>query len=318
MQLIKYIFVLNFLFGTHYYIGDTMSIEDQNKEFDICYGHYPNETFKFSDFNGNLNGGNYKVIMVRMNAVWWGPCYSSIEVFDEIIVEWQDHPNVGFVNEVNDFNQPYSCEQWGDAGIEGIPFILNGDASYSYPVSTAPVFDMLNYCGGYTSYAFLDHTMTVRYKDSAFSLFGANSIIESLLEEYYLSDPSGDMDNDGFPNESDNCVEISNPYQEDLDGDGFGDLCDECNTFLGNINNDTIIDILDVVGLVNVVLSQNIFDFSMCEFDNADTNFDGIINILDIINVINYILGDREYNRQCEINLEWLIKPYFLGEGEQI
>ncbi|SVC84524.1 uncharacterized protein METZ01_LOCUS337378 [marine metagenome] len=163
---------------------------------------------------------------------------------------------------------------------------------------------MLNYCDGYTSYAFLDHTMTVRYKDSAYGLFGANSIIESLLEAYYLGDPSGDMDSDGFPNESDNCVEISNPYQEDLDGDGFGDLCDECNTFLGNINNDTIIDILDVVGLVNVVLSENIFDFSMCQLDNADANFDGVINILDIINVINYILGDREYNSQCEINLE--------------
>ena len=42
----------------------------------------------------------------------------------------------------------------------------------------------------------------------------------------------------------------------------------------------------------------------MCQLDNADTNFDGVINILDIINVINYILGDREYNSQCEINLE--------------
>ena len=62
MKLIQYIIILNFLFGTHYYIGDSMSIEDQNKEFDICYGYYPNETFKFADFNGNLNGGNYNAI----------------------------------------------------------------------------------------------------------------------------------------------------------------------------------------------------------------------------------------------------------------
>ena len=51
MKLIKYIIVLNFLFGTHYYIGDSMSIEDQNKEFNICYGDYPNETFKFADWS---------------------------------------------------------------------------------------------------------------------------------------------------------------------------------------------------------------------------------------------------------------------------
>ena len=51
-------------------ISQPLSVLEKNKEFDICYGYYPNETFKFSDFNGNLNGGNYKVIMVRMNAVW--------------------------------------------------------------------------------------------------------------------------------------------------------------------------------------------------------------------------------------------------------
>ena len=47
-----------------------MNIDDQNTQFDICYGNYPYDTFKFSDLNGNLNGGNFKVILVRMNAVW--------------------------------------------------------------------------------------------------------------------------------------------------------------------------------------------------------------------------------------------------------
>ncbi|MBT8223320.1 MAG: thrombospondin type 3 repeat-containing protein, partial [Eudoraea sp.] len=36
-----------------------------------------------------------------------------------------------------------------------------------------------------------------------------------------------DTDNDGIPDDQDNCPSMSNPNQEDLDNDGMGDLCDE-------------------------------------------------------------------------------------------
>ena len=35
-----------------------------------------------------------------------------------------------------------------------------------------------------------------------------------------------DTDADGVPNTADNCTGVSNPVQEDLDGDGLGDVCD--------------------------------------------------------------------------------------------
>ena len=47
-----------------------MSIEDQNQPFEICYGDYPNPEFRFVDLNGEINGGNYKITIVRMNASW--------------------------------------------------------------------------------------------------------------------------------------------------------------------------------------------------------------------------------------------------------
>ena len=55
---------------TNYDIGDTMSLEDQMVEHDVCYGEYPSDFFRFVDVNGAENGGDYKVTMVRMNASW--------------------------------------------------------------------------------------------------------------------------------------------------------------------------------------------------------------------------------------------------------
>ncbi len=37
-----------------------------------------------------------------------------------------------------------------------------------------------------------------------------------------------DSDQDGIANEKDNCPNNYNPKQEDIDGDGFGDVCDPC------------------------------------------------------------------------------------------
>ena len=53
-----------------YEIGDTMSEEDQNIEYDICYGDYPEEVFKFADINGTINGGDYKIAIIGLSATW--------------------------------------------------------------------------------------------------------------------------------------------------------------------------------------------------------------------------------------------------------
>jgi len=56
-----------------YSIGDTLSIYDQNLSFEVCHGENPTiegEIFKFSDLNGDLNGGDYNIILISMNATW--------------------------------------------------------------------------------------------------------------------------------------------------------------------------------------------------------------------------------------------------------
>ena len=64
---------------------------------------------------------------------------------------------------------------------------------------------------------------------------------------------------------------------------GDGSSCQQ----LGDINADDSVDILDVVILVNYILSGD-----NSEPDGADINQDGILNILDVVALISIILGN--------------------------
>jgi hypothetical protein len=57
------------------------------------------------------------------------------------------------------------------------------------------------------------------------------------------------------------------------------------NGIAGDINGDGILNILDIVSLVNLVLSNN-YEAS------GDINGDGLLNILDIVSLVNLILGN--------------------------
>ena len=55
----------------------------------------------------------------------------------------------------------------------------------------------------------------------------------------------------------------------------------------GDVNQDTVINILDIVQLVNIILDENGDNFNI---DAGDLNNDDIINVLDIILIVNIIL----------------------------
>jgi len=54
----------------------------------------------------------------------------------------------------------------------------------------------------------------------------------------------------------------------------------------GDLNGDDSVDILDVVMLVNYILSGD-----TSELDGADINNDGDVNVLDVVALVNIILG---------------------------
>ena len=73
LKFYHFIFII-ISFSFAYEVGETISMAHQNMEFDICYAPEldPNNdgVFNFSEYNGDLNGGQYYVIFLEMMATW--------------------------------------------------------------------------------------------------------------------------------------------------------------------------------------------------------------------------------------------------------
>ena len=172
---------------------------------------------------------------------------------------------VVFIMGLQDLNQPYSCEQWGNQGVSGAPVIIEHDGT------------MFNWFhdswNAFPTYVLIDHTMTVRAKPWTYNsnsntnpCDGSNNTVNGWS--------GGDTD-DFLQQLVDEC----------------GDLCINggCTTAAGDLNEDEILNIQDIITLVNVILGSTILEG--CALEAADMNTDGIINIQDLISLVNAILG---------------------------
>jgi hypothetical protein len=110
---------------------------------------------------------------------------------------------------------------------------------------------------------------------------------------------TADTDGDGWDDVNDNCPLVFNPLQDDSDGDGLGDLCDGA----VDTDGDTILDDVDNCPLVS-------------NLDQLDSDGDGLGDACDsdtpvtkpIIHIDDNTLGASVYKGQSVGNLQFTIE----------
>ena len=58
---------------------------------------------------------------------------------------------------------------------------------------------------------------------------------------------------------------------------------------MGDLNQDSLINILDIVQIVNIILGSSPSNYQLL---TGDINNDGLINVIDIVNIVNIILSE--------------------------
>ena len=272
------LFLLLFGICFSYEIGDRVSIEDQQKQYDICgSGNNGDQDYvSLADYNGQ-DGSNLAVSMIVMSASWCGPCVSFAQTtMADVESFYHDHPNVRIFTNLDDIGEPYSCTQWGNFGTPATLVTDDGPGT--------SLFGKFNTGNAFPSVVFIDHTMTVRYKQSAGPSLGLiNSIINDMLDDLYSAllisanfthDFNNDIDDDGFINPGDSF---------DLTINIFNKSYQPNNTAL-----DVNVELVSDEGII--ITSQNLGDIGDISAQN-EFQIEATIEISNDIEIKDYLLN---------------------------
>ena len=195
-------------------------------------------------------------------------------MMDELLEGINENEHLKFIvsldnNEINPML--YNCTEWGDLYSEygdfgNDPMILNGDEDLDgdgYPDNY--IWNTLSPATTYSAYAFIDHNMVVRYMFDTPNLYDfQNNYIPNLLDGIY------------------GCTDENASNYDDSAGIDDGS-CEYSIT--GDLNSDGQVNILDIVLIANMILSNEYQE-------SADLSNDGVLNILDIVQLVNIILDN--------------------------
>jgi len=193
-----------------------------------------------------------------------------------------------------DWGSPYSCSEWAIAFGQTLP-ILDDD-------NGGNIFSLFGV--GYIPHnVVIGGDGLVIHSQSGFNQNTMVAMIEEGLANLVL-----DVDADGILDGDDNCPEVHNVQQEDIDGDGAGDLCDLCNNLIwtgGDIDGNSALNIFDILLLVDIILGEP--NTYVCAEEAGDITQDGNINVMDVIGLIQIVIGG---NQQIAVQfLEDMLTP---------
>jgi len=192
-----------------------------------------------------------------------------------------------------DWNQPYSCEEW--ASTFGITYPLLDDIN-------TEIYSL--FAIGYIPHnVVIDGDGLVIYSAAGHNTEAIIAAINEALSYLII-----DADQDGINDDVDNCPDVHNVQQEDIDGDGDGDLCDTCNNLIwtgGDVDGNSSLDVFDILFMVDIILGEP--NTYVCAEEAGDITQDGYINVMDVVGLIQIILGGNQ--QQAMQYLEQILDP---------
>ena len=224
--------------------------------------------------------GLNKITWLNIFTSWWPSCQAEAPQTEAVWQQYIDQP-VEIIAHGFDWST-YSCEGWADAFGISYP-ILDGGSTGG---------EIWNAFGnGYIPHnVVIDGDGVVLLSTSGFNLAAIVAAIEEGLSYLEL-----DADQDGILDENDNCPEVHNVQQIDVDGDGAGDLCDPCNNLIwtgGDVDGNSALDVFDILFLVDIILGES--NTYVCAEEAGDITQDGYLNVLDVIGLVQMIMGGNE------------------------
>ena len=200
-----------------------------------------------------------------------------------------DHENVLVFTNLDDIGQPYSCADWGDRGVQfGASPLITDDGPGS------DLWGKFNTGNFFPSVAFIDHTMTVHYKQSGGpSLALTQSIINQMLDKLYNSlllsanfeiDFNNDIDSDGLINPGDSFNVIIHVMNKSYNEDNLAlnvnlELSSDCDGItitssnlgqIGNISSGDTYQVEANIAIDESVIIDDYFLNLVIETDNID------------------------------------------------
>ena len=207
---------------------------------------------------------------------------------------YYDNENVLVFTNLDDLNQPYSCNDWGDRGVQfgGVPLITDDGAG-------SDLWGKFNTGSAFPSTVYIDHTMTVYYKANNPSLGTAQNIINQMLDKLYNSlllsanfevDFNNDIDSDGLINPGDSFEVLINVMNKSYNEDNsainvnlsLGSDCDGLtitSSNLGQVGNISAGDTYQIQANITVddeVIIDDYFLNLIIETENIDDQGDTV------------------------------------------
>ncbi len=187
-------------------------------------------------------------------------------------------PNLAYVTLHTDDSHYIGLNVYGESSNYTLDLIEDGQYLYRYYIGSGVLNQWHTYTlarndsGQFSLYidgnllsAWVPPINTTAYNFTAVQIVAGRrqSGIDWVEVSYSPSSPP-DTDNDGVPDDEDNCPNIPNDDQADNDNDTFGDVCDD------DDDNDTVLDDVD-----NCPLRSNV--------DQTDVDGDGRGDVCDLL-----------------------------------